>query len=115
QIRDHAELEQEGRQIDDGEHQQAEHDLERARTDQKPEQRVQDVRDDEHLEQIAPARSGKRQLPDGHYGAPSADANASASRAAATSCNRYMRAPRSQASTQAAAVALSRASAGWPG
>ena len=41
EIGDHAQLEQEGDQIDDGEHQQAEHDLECPRADEKPEQRVE--------------------------------------------------------------------------
>src|SRR5262249_36312603 len=109
-----AELEQERDEIDDGEHQQAKHDLQRTGPHQEAEQRVEHVRDDEDLEQVTPARRRERQLPERHYGPPRAEAKVRASRAAATSCTRKMRAPRSQASAHAAAVARSRACTGWP-
>src|SRR5262249_31852981 len=70
QVRDHRQLEQERREIDDRQNEEPEHNLPRRRSDREAEPRMDKIGNDEDSEKAPPMRDGKGQLLYRHYRPP---------------------------------------------
>src|SRR3989475_8626069 len=95
---------------------QPDDDLHRPRPHEEEEEAVDHERDEQDLDDVRPEPRDQKAIRFEVHGAlfVAAHATARASRASATSWTRKRRAPRSQASAQATAVARSRSSTGRP-
>src|SRR6185295_12011565 len=112
---DHRELREYRHEIRERQNHETDHDLQRARADEKQQETVDDERHQQDLEEIRPKPGGQElKGVDVHVGLVVALASARASRVRATSWTRNSRAPRSQARAHATAVARSRSSTGRP-
>ena len=114
QVGDHGQLEQEGGEVDDRQHQQPEDDLQRAGADQEPQERVET-----YATMRISSRSRQPGVGNGSCSSGTTDlprpgpGRARRARPRRREPGRAAR-PRSQARAQAVAVARSRCSTGWP-
>src|SRR5207247_9427825 len=116
QVADHRELREHRHEVAHREDHQPDDDLHRPRPHEEEEEAVDDERDEQDLDDVRPEPRDEKPIRFEVHGAlfVAAHATARASRASATSWTRKRRAPRSQASAQATAVARSRSSTGRP-